>query len=45
MLEAPPGELEALRVLTTEVMEGVCELDVPLRVDLGTGPNLAEVKD
>jgi DNA polymerase I len=45
VLEAPPSELEDLEALTTEVMEGVCELDVPLRVDLGSGPNLAEVKD
>jgi DNA polymerase I len=45
VLEAPPSELEDLESLTTEVMEGVCELDVPLRVDLGSGPNLAEVKD
>ncbi|HSJ34021.1 MAG TPA: DNA polymerase I [Acidimicrobiia bacterium] len=45
VLEAPPEELEDLKALTTEVMEGVCTLDVPLRVDLGTGPNLAEVKD
>lgn len=45
VLEAPPSELDDLEALTTEVMEGVCELDVPLRVDLGSGPNLAEVKD
>ena len=45
VLEAPPGELEDLKAVTTEVMEGVADLDVPLRVDLGTGPTLADVKD
>lgn len=45
VLETPPEELEDLQTLTTDVMEGVCELDVPLRVDLGTGENLADVKD
>lgn len=45
VLEAPPSEIEELSKLTVEVMEGVAELDVPLRVDLGTGANLAEVKD
>ncbi len=45
VLEAPPDELEDLRALTVEVMEGVADLDVPLRVDIGTGDNLADVKD
>ncbi|MGA7269933.1 MAG: DNA polymerase I [Acidimicrobiia bacterium] len=45
VLEAPPEELEDLRALTTEVMEGVADLDVPLRVDVGIGDNLADVKD
>ncbi len=30
--------------LVREVMEGVVELDVPLTVDVGTGPDLASVK-
>ena len=30
--------------LVREMMEGVVELDVPLTVDLGTGPDLASVK-
>ncbi|MCY4623286.1 MAG: DNA polymerase I [bacterium] len=30
--------------LVREVMEGVVELDVPLTVDMGTGPDLASVK-
>jgi DNA polymerase-1 len=45
VLEAPPAELDDLKAVTTEVMEGVAELDVPLRVDLGIGPTLADVKD
>ncbi len=45
VLEAPPGELEELKSLTVEVMESVAELDVPLRVDIGTGHHLGEVKD
>lgn len=45
VLEAPPGELDELKALTVETMEGVAELDVPLRVDLGTGATLADVKD
>lgn len=44
VLEAPPDELEDLRTLTVSTMEGVAELDVPLRVDVGVGSNLAEVK-
>ncbi|MBA3361301.1 MAG: DNA polymerase I [Acidimicrobiia bacterium] len=44
ILEAPPGELDLAIALTTEVMEGVVELAVPLVVDTSTGSNLAEVK-
>src|SRR5690606_37238969 len=45
VLEAPPEELDELKELTVEVMEGVAELAVPLVVDIGIGKNLAEVKD
>ncbi|CAN5849323.1 DNA polymerase I [soil metagenome] len=45
VLEAPPDELDDLRSLTVEVMEGIATLDVPLRVDVGTGSDLANVKD
>ncbi|HEX7100270.1 MAG TPA: DNA polymerase I [Acidimicrobiia bacterium] len=45
VLEAPPEELDELKELTVEVMEGVAELAVPLVVDVGVGKNLAEVKD
>ena len=30
--------------LVREVMEGVVKLDVPLTIDVGTGPDLAAVK-
>ncbi|MDP8959981.1 MAG: DNA polymerase I [Actinomycetota bacterium] len=44
VLEAPPDELESATKLTREVMEGVVGLRVPLKVDMGTGANLAECK-
>jgi DNA polymerase-1 len=44
ILESPPEELDAATKLVVEVMEHVVELAVPLRVDVGTGANLAEVK-
>ncbi|MFP3913574.1 MAG: DNA polymerase I [Actinomycetota bacterium] len=45
VLEAPPRELDHLQEMTVRVMEGVCELAVPLVVDIGTGSSLADVKD
>ena len=44
ILESPPDELDDAIALTTEVMEGVVELAVPLVVDTSTGTNLAEMK-
>lgn len=44
ILEAPPEELQATIAVTRKTMETVVELDVPLTVDLNTGPNLAAVK-
>ena len=44
VLEAPDAEIDDAIALTTEVMEGVAELRVPLRVDLGTGATLADTK-
>ena len=43
ILESPAEELEAATELVTRVMENVVELAVPLRVDVSTGPNLAEL--
>jgi DNA polymerase-1 len=37
MLEAPEAEAETTRALVAEVMEGVCTLKVPLKVDSGLG--------
>ena len=36
-LEAPEAEADAVRELVREVMEGVCTLKVPLKVDSGVG--------
>jgi DNA polymerase-1 len=44
ILESPAEELESATELVTRVMEDVVELAVPLRVDVSTGPNLAELK-
>lgn len=44
ILESPEEELDSATELTIRVMEQVVELAVPLRVDVSTGNNLAEVK-
>ena len=44
VLEVPEDELAAVTDLTTEVMEGIVELRVPLTVDVATGATLAECK-
>ncbi len=44
ILEAPEPEVEEAGALTRALMEGVADLDVPLRVDLSTGTNLANAK-
>jgi DNA polymerase-1 len=42
LFELPESELEAIRALVREEMEGVIELSVPLQVDIGHGNNWAE---
>jgi DNA polymerase-1 len=42
ILEVPGGELERVTAGLTKIMEAAAELDVPLRVDLGTGSNWDE---
>ena len=42
VLEVPDGELEDVIKLTIDVMEGIVELKVPLRVDVASGPTLAD---
>jgi DNA polymerase-1 len=44
ILECPDDELEVAEKLVVETMEGVVSLDVPLRVDVATGSDLASVK-
>jgi DNA polymerase-1 len=44
VLEAPPAEVAAISVLVREEMEGAATLDVPLLVDVGTGPTWLEAK-
>jgi DNA polymerase-1 len=44
VLEVPVGEEQSVRELVRTTMESVCELKVPLVVDLGVGPNWAEAK-
>jgi DNA polymerase-1 len=39
VFEAPESELERLRALVVDRMEGVAALRVPLVVDVGSGPN------
>jgi len=39
VFEVPESELDAMKQLVTQQMEEAYELKVPLRVELGTGPN------
>jgi DNA polymerase-1 len=42
LFEVPEEEIERVKKLVRELMEGVMSLRVPLQVDLGTGKNWAE---
>ncbi len=44
VIEVPEDEIEAVTETTVRVMEGIVELRVPLRVDVGVGRSLAECK-
>jgi DNA polymerase-1 len=44
VFECPPDELETLRDLVNHEMTTAVQLDVPLVVDIGTGPNWLETK-
>ena len=44
VLEVPLDEREQAEALVREVMESVCELKVPLAVDIGFGPTWADAK-
>jgi DNA polymerase-1 len=45
ILEVPEDEKVVAEKLVVETMEGVTGLDVPLKVDIAWGPDLASVKD
>lgn len=42
LFEVPEGEIEPMKRLVPEEMEGVMSLTVPLKVDIGVGTNWAE---
>lgn len=44
VLEVPLEERDAVESVVRRVMENVCELRVPLRVDMGFGPTWADAK-
>ena len=44
VLEVPDSEIESVTALTTEVMEGIVSLRVPLKVDTASGRTLADCK-
>jgi DNA polymerase-1 len=44
VFEVPESELEAMKQLVAQQMEDVYELRVPLKVDLGTGPNWRDLE-
>jgi DNA polymerase-1 len=44
LFEAPASEKVALEKLVKEEMEGVYELEVPLEVEVGTGPNWRDLE-
>jgi DNA polymerase-1 len=39
VFEVPEGEVETMKTLVREQMEAAHPLEVPLRVELGVGPN------
>jgi DNA polymerase-1 len=45
VLEVPDDEFEAVKALTIEVMEGIVDLNVPLRVTVADGRTLADCKE
>ena len=44
ILECPEDELVVAEKVVVDRMEGVAGLDVPLKVDVATGPDLASTK-
>jgi DNA polymerase-1 len=44
VFEVPEAEVDAMRRLITEQMENVHELKVPLKVEVGVGPNWRDLE-
>lgn len=44
VFEVPPDELDTVRTLVKDIMEGVWNLKVPLKVNMAVGENWAEAK-
>ncbi len=44
VFEVPEGEVKTMKTLVREQMEGAHPLEVPLRVDLGVGPNWRDLE-
>ncbi len=44
LFEGPTGEVEAVRQLASEEMQGAFEMDPPLAVDVGSGPDWLAAK-
>ena len=42
LFEVPEAEVEELKQLVRQLMSGVAELKVPLKVDVGSGPSWAD---
>ena len=42
VFEVPPDEFASVKVLVKEIMEGIWDLKVPLKVNLASGSNWAE---
>jgi DNA polymerase-1 len=42
VFEVPPEELETVKKLIKEIMEGIWDLKVPLKVNVASGGNWAE---
>jgi DNA polymerase-1 len=43
VVESPAGEAESVAAMMKKIMEEAIELDVALKVDVGTGDNWAEI--
>ncbi|HWG86179.1 MAG TPA: DNA polymerase, partial [Candidatus Acidoferrales bacterium] len=44
VFEVPQAELEEMRSLVCDKMENVYELKIPLKVEIGAGPNWRDVE-